>query len=164
MAAKFQREHGTPAADLVPFRLWWFANFTGREEQRPAARERALAILAKAYPGYDPYNPPFINAVDVHDQLELFRRLEGVRFVGLERSLLEGFRAVVRADSAVDVTRCNLDRLACVYISRLAGRGYDDEFRAFLAARIKTLKMKDEGLYERLSLELLVKWQERLGK
>ena len=57
-----------------------------------------------------------------------------------------------------------MDRMAFVCIDRLAGRGYDDELRAFLVNRAKTIEAGELDFWERCELRDIREWQKRLEK
>jgi hypothetical protein len=158
MVADFRRKHGDPAADSVPFRLLWIAGI-GDRETRPARRQRAEVIIAKTYPGYDIYRPPFANGEFLDEQQRLMTGLAGVRrSEAVDAAVVELFRTVAKTETKSGRTRYELDQLAFACIERLVKGKYDDELRAFLAARAKACEADDN----RARLIDIRKWQARL--
>jgi predicted nuclease with RNAse H fold len=166
MIAEFRRKHGNGAADAVPFQLRWdyWRTNTAEDEKERLARERAEKILAQEFPTYDPYQPPFINGASFSEQEELVESLASVRSVAIDKVAYDVFLAALRAKVSSDGDQILRERLAIGCMSRLVGKGHDDEFRTYVAARIKAIGSPAPLTAQRQSLDAFQELKKRLDK
>jgi hypothetical protein len=157
----FRREEGQAAADLIPSYLAMNSWRERTPEQKETSR-RALAILARVYPQYDRYSPPFINATTVEDLEKLISGIAPLRSPKVDRAVAEAFRLALRTDPFNYSERIRLDDLALACLPRLVGKGYDGLFKPYLAGRIKFIEATPASSAERYRLDSLREWDERL--
>ena len=162
LAAEFRRTHGDPAADAVPFRLWWTYLAADSDRLDPPDRARVERIMGRLYSEYDPYRPPFINGAAAGEMAELVEGLAGVRSAAIDRVVGGVFGVVARDDAGAKHDRDGRDELAIACVARLAGGGRDAELRAFVAARVRALEDLPEGEVNRQTLEDFRRWTKRL--
>jgi hypothetical protein len=66
----FRSKHGRAAADALPLWLHWIYWMTDFERNKVflEGKDRASKILARLYPDFDPYKPPFVNAATTEER------------------------------------------------------------------------------------------------
>jgi hypothetical protein len=153
----FRQRVGRPAGDSVPFWLSWFYCQTDyhREDVSQEERARARQLIGKFYPDYDFHGSLYINAATLDEQRDLIDVLKRIRSDEIDEGVLRVFRAVVRPERTLVEEKSKLDSVAWACMARLAGKGHDDEFRAFVAQRIREieeepLERRGEGLLDEL--------------
>jgi hypothetical protein len=130
MIEEFRQAHGQAAADALPFRLHWIYWMTDLERNKEflAGKERASKILALFYPGYDPHSPSFINAAAPAEQADLIDSLTKCRSEKVDQAVYRVFQSAAHMKAATEDGRLWLDGLSVVCMSRLVGKGHDEEF------------------------------------
>jgi hypothetical protein len=161
----FTREQGAAAAAAVPYTLRCIY-LEGHPAETPEFlihRERAGRIMAALYPGYDPNDPPFIDGARPFEQTAVVWALERARSEKIDEAVYRVFAAAAATEPGMLGERYDLDDLALACVARLAGKGHDAEFRAFVSARARAAEAWRGDSRDRGRLDELREWQKRLG-
>ncbi len=158
-------KNGQPAADTIPFRLHWIYWLTSINQDKEflAGKAAASKILATLYPGYNPDDPPFINATDTREQKDLIEGLSGVRGGRLDEAVARIFRSL-DLGRYEGFNRVTADDLALACMDRLIGKGMDKEFEAYCETRIRELKLRRREIAEDQRPDLLGERLQRIRK
>jgi hypothetical protein len=104
------------------------------------AKHVASKILARFFPGIDPYNPPFLNAVDFDDQQRLVEQLASFEWKELDDAIYQVYqRAIILKPSDMG-SQIERDDLALACAEHLAGKGHDDAFFSYFEQRLSAAK------------------------
>jgi hypothetical protein len=166
MIEEFREAQGQAAADAIPFRLHWiyFRTSDERNKEFLESKDRASKILAQFYPGYDPYAPSFINAATPDEQCKLINSLDKCQSQEIDQAVYRVFQSAANRKATNENECYDLDGPCFACMFRLVGKGHDDEFREFVARRIKAVEALPEWSNGRLSLDALRRLQDRLRK
>jgi hypothetical protein len=163
---EFRATQGEAEADAVPSRLhWicWIPEAYGTEDL-PAVKEAARRILSAVFPGYDVHAPPLTHAAGAGGQAKLIPALGALRSVKIDEAIMGVFRTAAALKPSEGSERIEVDELVMACIDRLARKGYDMEFRAYVVRRIKEIGETKKDSSERYRLRYLEEHLQRLGK
>jgi hypothetical protein len=160
---EYKKEEGPAAVDALP--LWihsinW-AGFLETEKEVLAAKDMATQILAKRFSYYNPLEPPFIDAMEPKQAADLVRGLCCIRTAVIDKAVHELFHKATAFKAKREEDRILCDELVMACMSRLSGKGLDDEFRAFCKKRIKEIESMPVTLEQQREL---LDYRDRLKK
>lgn len=135
------------------------------------AEQLALDLLARPlYPLFKP-NPFALkdqNPVTLRNQTALVESLAGLQSVKLEQAIHKVFQTAIQIETYYREDQVAVDNLSFACMSALIGKGYDQEFRAFIDKRISqegNLPAWERAKPVRMdSKEKLAAWWKRLNK
>lgn len=125
----FRKRHGVANDDGLLRELIWAASFNQPERAREAGMAKQL--LARHYPGVDPLDPPFVNAADVHTQIDVVEALAVWPSRRFDAATWQLYRRSISLKPNEFDDSYYRDTLAIACASRLFGKGHDAAFRTY---------------------------------
>ena len=110
---------------------------------RPGSKSHARQILQTLFSGFDPDQPTEPKHADLIEQNHLIESVRGFKDLNLDGAIQDCFRGAIQwkaRPNAYEIKEFSaycVDQLALTCISRMAGRGFDNEYLLYFRRRLR---------------------------